>query len=419
MAKDSGVQGNIIIVGAGITGLAAAEWLRRDGWRTTLIDPVLPGSSEQASFGNAGLLARASVMPVASPSLVRKAPAMLLDPGSPLYLRWSYLPRLLPWLIPFYRNLSPDRIAPISKALSQITFDTNEQHLALAKGTPAERHICSGDFVTLFRNREEYESDTLSIETRKRYGLVPSTLTREELLQRDPNLGPQYGFGTVFEDYKWLSSPGEYVSDLFEAYLGEGGSFRQGRVLDMTPGSRPSVTLEGGEVLSADKIVLTAGVWSSPLAKKLGVKMRLVAERGYHVVLKNPAFTAPQPYMVTDAKVVMTPMQDALRIAGVVEFASIDATPAKAPVNLISKAIARVYPGLEIDETESWMGRRPTTPDSLPVLGEASGAPNILHAYGGQHIGLTIGPKLGRMVAALASGRKPNIDLSDYSVDRF
>ena len=413
------MQGSIIIVGAGITGLAAAEWLRRDGWTTTLIDPVHPGSPEQTSYGNAGLLARASIMPVASASLVRKAPAMLLDPESPLYLRWSYLPRLLPWLIPFYRNLSPDRVAPISQALSQITFDTNEQHLALARGTPAERHICSGSLVTLFQNRDEYESDTLTIETRKRYGLVPATLTREELMERDPNLGPQYGFGTVFDDYKWLSSPADYMADLFGFHLSEGGSFRQGRVSDMTPGSRPSVTLEGGEILTADKIVLTAGVWSGPLAKKLGIRMRLVAERGYHVVLKNPAFTAPQPYMVTDAKIVLTPMQDALRGAGVVEFASIDAPPAKAPVDLITAAIKRVYPDLEIGETESWMGRRPTTPDSLPVVGEASGAPNILHAYGGQHIGLTIGPKLGRIVADLAAGRRPNMDLSGYSVDRF
>lgn len=413
------MKGNIIVVGAGITGVSAAEWLRRDGWTTTLIDPVEPGSPEQTSYGNAGLLARASVMPVASPSLVRKAPAMLLDPNSPLYLRWSYLPRLLPWLIPFYRNLAVDRIAPISKGLSQIAFDTNEQHLALAKGTGAERHIRSGELVTLFQSREEYESDTLTIETRKHYGLVPSILTRDELLQRDPKLGPQYAFATVFDDYKWLGSPGDYVADLFAHYMREGGTFRKGRVADMTPGTAPSVTLEGGEVLAGDRIVLTAGVWSGPIAKRLGIRMQLVAERGYHFAIRNPSFTAPQPYMVTDAKIVLTPMQDMLRGAGVVEFAGIDSPAAKAPVELIAKAIRRVYPTLEFGETESWMGRRPTTPDSLPVLGEAANAPNILHAYGGQHIGLTIGPKLGRIVADLAGGRKPNMDLSAYSVDRF
>ncbi|MBN9672554.1 NAD(P)/FAD-dependent oxidoreductase [Roseibium aggregatum] len=413
------MQKSVLIVGAGITGLAAAEWLRREGWATTLIDPVHPGSPEQSSYGNAGLLARTSVMPVAAPSLVRKAPAMLLDPDSPLYMRWSYLPRLLPWLVPFIRNLTQERIAEISQGLSQVTFDTNEQHLALAAGTPAERHIQSGDLVTLYKQRQDYESDTLTIETRRRYGLEPVPMTREQLLERDPNLGPAYQFATVFDDCKWLSSPGDYAADLFAHHLSLGGIFRQARVADITPGSAPFVTLEGGDVLEADKIVLTAGVWSGPIAKRLGIKMKLEAERGYHVSIGKPEFTAPQPYMVTDAKIVLTPMRDALRGAGVVEFAGISGPPAKAPPNLIEKAVRRVYPTLDFDKVESWMGRRPTTPDSLPVVGESAKAPNVLHAYGGQHVGLTIGPKLGRMVADLASDRLPNTNLTPYRPDRF
>lgn len=399
--------------------MAAAEWLRRDGWNTLLIDPVRPGTTDQTSYGNAGLLARTSVMPVASPSLVRKAPKMLLDPGSPLYMRWSYLPRLLPWLVPFFRNLSVERIGQISGGLSEMTFDTNEQHLALAKGTRAERHIQSGDLITLYQHREDYSSDRLTIETRRRFGLEPRLLNRAELLERDPNLGSSYTFGTLFDDSKWLSSPGAYVADLFAHYLAQGGTFRQERVTDITPGLQPCVTLANGEILHGNKIALTAGVWSGPLARKLGIRMKLTAERGYHVAVKDPAFTAPQPYMVSDAKIVVTPMQDQLRGAGIVEFAEIDAPPLEAPVNLIKQAFSRLYPTLEITEVDTWMGRRPTTPDSLPVLGETASAPNILHAYGGQHIGLTIGPKLGRMIADMASGRSSNADLAPYSPDRF
>jgi len=277
----------------------------------------------------------------------------------------------------------------------------------------------SGDLVTLYKTRQDYDSDTLTIETRRRYGLEPVPITREQLLERDSNLGPAYQFATVFDDCKWLTSPGDYAADLFAHYLSRGGTFRQTRVADISPGSAPSVTLEGGDVLSAGKIVLTAGVWSGPLAKKLGIGMQLEAERGYHVSIGDPDFTAPQPYMVTDAKIVLTPMQNALRGAGVVEFAGISAPPASAPVELIEKAVRRVYPTLEFDGVESWMGRRPTTPDSLPVLGESANAPNVLHAYGGQHVGLTIGPKLGRLIADLASRRAPNTDLAPYRPDRF
>ncbi len=410
---------SVLIVGAGIGGVSVAEWMRRDGWQVTLIDPVLPGGKDQASFGNAGLIARTSVVPVATPSLVRKAPLMLLDPNSPLFLRWSYLPRLMPWLLPFLRNANSRKIHEIAQGLSTLTFDATDQHLALSKGTGAEAHIARGAFVSLYARKSDYETDILSIGIRRRFGLEPEHLSRTDLLERDPNLGPGYTFGTVFEDFAWLTSPARYVAAIADHFCRQGGMFRQARVAQIAPGERPSVTLEGGETLSADKVVLSAGAWSGKLANAMGVGMKLEAERGYHVSMHGPSFTAPGPYMVTDAKCVVTPMNGFLRAAGVVEFAGLDAPASAAPVKLIENAIARLYPDLQFDRAESWMGRRPTTPDSLPAIGECRSAPNVLHAYGGQHIGLTIGPKLGRLVADLAGGRPVNLDLLPYRPDRF
>jgi len=165
--------------------------------------------------------------------------------------------------------------------------------------------------------------------------------------------------------------------------------------------------------------LLCAGAWSGKLARKLDVSVKLEAERGYHVSMYNPNFTTPNPYMITDSKFVVTPMDGMLRAAGIVEFGGLNAPASKAPIALMKKQLKKVYPKLEFDYEEFWMGRRPTTPDSLPILGEASNAPNILHAYGGQHVGLTIGPKIARIAADLASDRLPNIDLKPYKVDRF
>ncbi|WP_172292883.1 FAD-binding oxidoreductase [Pseudoruegeria sp. HB172150] len=410
---------SVLIVGAGITGVASAEWLCRDGWQVTLIDPVQPGSPDQASYGNAGLLSRTSVVPVATPSLVRHAPAMVFDPSSPLFLRWSYLPRMIPWLLPFLRNANEAKIRQIAPALSAMTFDANEQHLALARGTEAERHIANGDYVTLYTKKSDYDSDLLTQEMRRKFGSVPSELTRAELVERDPNLGPAYTFGTLYQGCAWLTSPGRYVAALFDHFLRHGGQYRQAKAVDIQPGEMPKLTLEGGETLTADKVVLSSGAWSVRLAKRMGAPVKLEAERGYHVAMHSPSFNAPYPYMVTDAKFVATPMDGFLRAAGVVEFAGLDAPASEAPVRLIEKAVKRLYPTLEFDRSESWMGRRPTTPDSLPALGENPKAPNVLHAYGGQHVGLTIGPKLGRLVADIAAGRRANMDLAPYRPDRF
>lgn len=408
-----------LIVGAGITGVCAAEWLRRDGWTVTLVDPVEPGAAEQTSYGNAGLLSRTSVMPIATPSLLRALPSMLLDSDSPLFLRWSYLPRLVPWLLPFLRSARAERIGEISSALAALTFDANEQHLALVRGTPAEAFIRAGDLVSLYRDRQVYEGDVLTRRTREAFGLVPGLLDRQQIVERDPAIGPAYQFATVFGDYCWLSSPGGYVAALFGHVMRNGGGFRRARAVSIEPGAAPRLTLDDGAVLAGDIVVLASGAWSAALARTAGVRVRLEAERGYHVALHARDYRAPHPYFVMDGKFVLTPMDDALRAAGVAEFGGLDAPPAARPVALIREGVRRVYPRVAFEFGESWMGRRPTTPDSLPVVGEAAAAPNILHAYGGQHVGLTIGAKIGRIVADLAGRRRPNLDLRPYRPDRF
>lgn len=410
---------SILVVGGGITGVSSAEWLRRDGWTVTLIDRVDPGDPDQASFGNAGLLARASVTPVATPALVRKGPKMALSQDAPLFLRWPYLPRMLPWLIPFLRNANTRRIRAVTGHISSMTFDCDEQHMALAKGTRAERFFRTDDYIHLYTDRSQFDADALAHELLRDNGFTVTTYDRATLLERDPHLGPDYTFGSSTGQQTWLASPGRYVAALFDHYRANGGLFKRAEVRDITPGPQPSVTLKGGDTLSADKIVLSAGAWSGPLARKTGVPMLLEAERGYHVSMLNPSIQPPCPYMVADAKFVTTPMDGTLRAAGLVEFAGLTAAASRAPTDFIEGRLKRLYPTLQFDRAKHWMGRRPTTPDSLPVLGESPRAPGIVHAYGGQHVGLTIGPKLGRLVADLATGRHPNMDLTAYRPDRF
>ena len=121
----------IAVVGAGIVGVSTAEWLRRDGHAVTILDRIDPGTPDQASYGNAGLLARMAVVPVSVPGLLRHVPSMLLDPDGPLFLRWSYLPRLVPWLVPFLRNGKESRVREIAAALDTILGDSVDQHRAL------------------------------------------------------------------------------------------------------------------------------------------------------------------------------------------------------------------------------------------------------------------------------------------------
>lgn len=405
-----------IVVGAGITGVAAALTLVREGWDVTLVDRVPPGDPRQTSFGNAGILARSAIVPVQTPGLIWQAPRMLLDPERPLFLRWPYLPRLVPWLIPFLRNGAQARLDAIVPAIFALTHDTVEAHKALAEGTPAAGLIAGRDYGYLFRDRAAFDRSAFAFGIKKANGLSWTERPPQDI---DPAIGPAYGFGVVFPDHGWVLDPGAYVAALAQAFRDRGGRSLLAEVRDLAQTETGVAVETTAGRLTADRAVLSAGVWSRPLAERLGVATPMETERGYHLMLKGANRRPPFPCMLSDRAIVMTPMRDGLRLAGMVEFGGTEAPPSRAPFALIRREIRRVYPDLAWEAEEEWMGHRPTLVDSLPMIGQAPRAPRVTLAFGGQHLGLTIGPRLGRLAADLTADRRPNLDLAPYAPDRF
>jgi D-amino-acid dehydrogenase len=360
-------------------------------------------------------------VPVSVPGLIWKAPGMLLDPDSPLYLRWAYLPRLLPWLIPYLLNGRRKKVEAIAGGLAALVGDSVDQHLSLARGTPAERFIQRGYYTAIYRDRAAFEADGFGFALRKAHGFEWEEWDRATLRDHDPELSETYGFGAALKDHGFISSPAGYVAALAGHFEREGGVFLQGEVADIaqTDGGHAAITMVGGALREADRVVLAAGVWSGKLAAKLGHNAAMEAERGYHLMLSGVSHKPPGPYMVGDAKMAVTPMDDGLRFAGTVDFGGIDGPPQTAPLDGLRKRVRQLYPNLRWQGETTWMGQRPSTVDSLPLIGPLPKSPCIHFAFGGQHLGLTMGPRLGRMTADMIGGRKPNIDIAAYRVDRF
>ncbi len=407
----------IVVIGAGIVGVSAAIWLRRAGCAVTLIDRGRPGMG--TSYGNAGVLAACSVVPVTTPGLLFKGPRMLLDPQFPLYMRWSYLPRLAPWLFRYLSNANDADTRRIAKGLAPIVSDSVEQHRQLVDNGPAADFVSQSSYSFAYGNRTAFDADQYVWSLRKEAGFVPELVEGEAVRELDPAFGPSVGLLAVMRDHGFVVDPAGYVAALAQTFEDMGGTVMTADVtdFDLVDGKINAVLTNQGRV-DCDQAVLCTGVWSKALARKLGLNVPLESERGYHIVFKEPSLALKMPVMVAAGKFVATPMSGGLRCAGVVEFGGLEAGPSKAPLNLLKSKVEETFPTLTYSDTEEWLGHRPAPADSLPLIGEI-GTTGVFSAFGHHHIGLTGGPKTGRLVAGLIAGERPNLDLSAYDPNRF
>ncbi|MEM8804043.1 MAG: FAD-dependent oxidoreductase, partial [Pseudomonadota bacterium] len=177
----------VAVIGAGIVGVSTAIWLQRDGHQVILIDREGPAAG--TSFGNGGVLASCSVVPVTVPGLLRKAPRMLFDPNQPLFLKWSYLPKLLPWLTKYLRTANAETVKRRAAVLTPIIGDSLADHQALATGTDAEQYIVPCDYLYLYNDRAHFESDAFGWQVRADNGFDWELLEGDDWRAFDPHFG--------------------------------------------------------------------------------------------------------------------------------------------------------------------------------------------------------------------------------------
>lgn len=409
---------SVIVVGAGMVGIAAAMRMQERGHQVTLVDRAGPAGG--TSFGNAGILASSSVIPVTTPGIIRKAPKMLFNPLQPLFLRWRYLPKLLPWLIPYLRHANMKDTQRIAEALNPIIGQSLQDHQALAAGTIAERWIKPCDYTYIFKDRTAFDADKPMWDIRKAMGHDWIEYEDDAFAAYDPFMADSHRFGVAMQNHGMIASPGDYIADLAKVFTDRGGRMITAEVEAISHENGHVTGIRaGGEGLSADRVILAMGAWSGTLAKQLGISIPLEAERGYHVELWHPSAMPKTPLMVAAGKFVITPMKDRIRLAGIVEFGGLKAAASEAPFKLLMHNVRQYMPDLKWKEETRWMGHRPAPTDSIPVIGEVPGIKGVFMGFGHHHVGLTGGPKTGQLLAMLASDIQPNMDLSAYDMRRF
>jgi len=410
-------ESHTVVIGAGIVGVATALWLQRAGHRVTLIDRDAPG--EGTSHGNGGVLASCAMVPVTTPGLISKAPKLLMDPEFPLFMRWSYLPKLAPWLYRYLSFANASDTPRISERLNFIVGDSVAQHQDLAGNTQADKWLVPSEYQFAYRTRADFEADNYVWSIRREHGFVPELLEGRAVREKEPALGEAISCLAVLKEHGHVLSPGLYVKALADVFLQGGGEVLCETVqdLELVEGKVSAVQTTVGSI-RCNTAVLAMGVWSGPLAEKLGLRVPMESERGYHIIFKNPSQNISCPTMIASGKFVATPMHDGLRCAGVVEFGGLEAGPSDAPIKFLRRKFKESFPDVTFDSTVEWLGHRPAPADSLPFIGQI-GSTGVYTGFGHQHIGLTGGAKTGRILAELISGERDEAELSAFKPDRF
>jgi D-amino-acid dehydrogenase len=409
------------IIGAGIVGVSSAAFLQRAGYRVTLIDRLPPG--EGCSFGNAGGLAFCEIVPPIHPRILLKIPGWLMDPLGPLTIRWSYLPKALPWFLAAGRNAMPARVAAITEARADLALRVVADFETLLQDAGSSDLLKYQDTLRLYDNEQQFAAEAYEREVKKTYGYEMKRLSGGECRELEPALSPHIHCGAFHGGWYFVTNPERMVKSIAEHLVRGGGEIIADDVVRIErDGTRAkSLVLKSNRTITLDRLVICGGAYSHLLAKQLGEKVLLEAERGYHMVLPNSGVKLSRSLTYARTPGAATPMEMGLRLAGSDEFAGLEAPENWARADALWKIFKQILPGLNEPDsaTTRWMGRRPGTPDSLPVIGPSKTVSNVWYGFGHSHMGLTWGPSTGRLISELMTGARSNIDLAPFRVDRF
>jgi D-amino-acid dehydrogenase len=408
---------NVIVIGAGVVGMGCASYLQRAGHSVTVIDRLEPGRA--TSFGNGGGIASTFVLPLAMPGLMKKYVKYYFDPEGPVSLRWSHMPAMASFLWQFWRNCRPDRVKHCTEALAAFMPPAYEAWKPLFEDAGLMPLVRHDGGLWIYKDEAALEHDWRFWQGRKDKGLEFHRLDENELRQVEPAVSRDFKAAVLEPDWHHVRDPYKVVAGLADLLRRRGGAILKEEVKDFErgPESVRAVVTDGGRH-ACDAVVIACGAWSHKLARKLGSKVPLESQRGYHVTLPNAGVETRHLVVVGAAKIAITTMDVGVRIVGASAFPGVDAPPDWRQSKMVLTWGKRVLPGIREEGLSEWFGERPLTPDSLPVLGRSPHFGNAFYAFGHSHMGLTTGAITGKLIAEQVSERPTSIDLTPFRIER-
>jgi len=342
---------------------------------------------------------------------------LLMDRDSPLSVAGHYVPDLMPYGWHYFRSCFNYKV--MRSALTELQSRAFEADQVLLNLTGGQSLVHSSGSLGLYADAASIsQAKTGEMRERREQGVNLEFLEAAEVHDLEPHLAPFYAGGVYYPDTRFTVSPVKLSRCYARHFEAQGGQIIRDKV-NFIETSEHGVKVQASlHSEQFDQLVIAAGVASKHLAAQLGLNIPLVSERGYHLMIASEGKQLNRPIAWLDKSVFVSPMEGGIRMAGTAEFADEDAAPNRGRIDCM-KRHAHTMLGDDLHFESTWVGSRPSTPDSLPVIGRMPGQPRVTLAFGHGHLGLTLSAVTGKLVAETIQGVKPSVDLSAFSPVRF
>ncbi|RUW55306.1 FAD-binding oxidoreductase [Mesorhizobium sp. M8A.F.Ca.ET.165.01.1.1] len=409
---------DIAIIGGGIIGICAAAFLAEAGLDVTVFDRT--GICEETSSGNAAAFAFSDVLPLAHKGMIRQLPKWLADPLGPLSIPPVYLPKLLPWLVRFWRAGAPGKYEASLAAQSGMMKLAEAEWMDLLDRSGTRPMLREDGSLELYESEAEFRASMSGWAARERFGIGFRHVEGKDLADLQPGLSPRFVRGTFVPGWKTVADPKLLGKAVWAYAQSKGARFEMARIDRVAAGQDgATLTLADGSNRQARHLVIAAGAWSHLLARQLGDRIPLETERGYNTTLPRAAFDVRRQLIFSGHGFVITPLDTGLRVGGAVELGGIERPPNFNRAKALLRKAQAFLPGLDPTGGREWMGFRPSLPDSVPVIGKAARSRSVIYAFGHGHLGLTQAAATGRLIREFVLGQTSSVDLVPFSPQRF
>lgn len=410
---------DVIVLGAGIVGVCTAIHLQDRGQRVVLVDRREPG--EETSFGNAGLIQSASIVPYGFPRDLGTVLRYARNESTSLRYDARSLLSFVPWLARYWWESSPGRLAQAGRDMLPLISTSVSEHERLIERAGLQDLVRPGGWLEAFRTQSIFDREaSVAGDLARKHGLHLQILDADELRAAEPSLDNGYVGAIHWLDPKTISNPGELTKGYARLFVNAGGRFERGDALTLAP-------LDGGWSVQtnsgpcrARSVVLALGPWSDKVFRRLGYRIPLMPKRGYHMHYAPRATeTLKVPVIDIEEGYAMAPMERGLRLSTGVELARRGKSPTPIQLERAERKARPIFGfGERLDDTP-WLGMRPCTPDMRPVIGHASRHDGLWFTFGHNHHGFTLGPGSGRLLAEMMTGTTPFVDPRPFRPERF